>query len=187
MKQIVWATLACLVALVVIVTQTNWVTQALQEDQKGLVVVSSSFLHEQIIPDRYAYDFDNYSPQISWTGVPQDTKSFTIICHDPDAPFPGGWTHWLFYNIPAECTSLDEHVKAVEFPEIGGIQGYNDFKQLGYGGPKPPSGTHRYFFYVYALDIVLAFSEPVTKALLEEAMHGHVLARGVLMGKYRAR
>ena len=112
--------------------------------------------------------------------------SFALIADDPDAPV-GTWVHWVIYDLPAGVVSLPEDIKAVERPRVGGVHGITDFRRLGYGGPCPPSGTHRYFFKLYALDTVMDLPAGVTKKKLLQAMEGHILAEAQLMGRYSRR
>ena len=118
---------------------------------------------------------------------PAATRSFALIVDDPDAPDPRApkmtWVHWVLYNIPATIGGLPEAARAADLP-AGTLEGINDFKQAGYRGPCPPIRRHRYFFKLYALDTVLADLHTPTKAALEKAMHGHVLAEAHLMGTY---
>jgi len=107
-----------------------------------------------------------------------------LIADDPDAP-AGTWVHWVIFNIPPTVPGFEEHVQSQEMLENGAKQGTNDFRRLGYGGPCPPSGTHRYYFKLYALDSVLNLRPGVNKKELERAMKGHILAQGQLMGKYK--
>jgi Raf kinase inhibitor-like YbhB/YbcL family protein len=135
-----------------------------------------------MIPKQYTCDGENISPPLSWEGIPDGAKSIALICDDPDAP-RGTWVHWVLYNLSPGTKSLPEKVPAGKAAG-GGVQGSNDFGDAGYGGPCPPGGTHRYFFRLYALDAMLQPGGEVTKARLLEAMEGHVMAQGELMGKY---
>lgn len=148
-----------------------------------LKVTSSAFQEGQMIPPKYTADGEDISPQIAWSNVPEGTKSIALINDDPDAPM-GTWVHWVLWNIPPEVTALDEDIPAVKELADGTQQGKTDFGSIGYGGPAPPSGVHRYFFKVYALDTMLDLAAGATKADLEKAMKGHILAQGQLMGKY---
>lgn len=152
-----------------------------------LTVSSSVFEAGKPIPKKHAYkgEGENVSPALSWSGAPAGTKSFAVICDDPDAPSPkkpreNPWVHWVVHNIPADRTSLAEGEAG------GGTVGKNDFKETTWGGPMPPpgSGTHRYFFKVYALDTTLDLPADATKEQLEKAMEGHVLAQGQVFGTY---
>ena len=119
-----------------------------------------------------------------WSDPPPKTKSFALICDDPDAP-RGTWVHWVLFNLPGDRRELGEAVPAQEVLPGGAKQVTNDFGKVGYGGPAPPPGKpHRYFFKLYALDTLLELAPGVTKDQLVAAMRGHVLAEGQLMGKY---
>ncbi len=118
--------------------------------------------------------------------MPPQARSLALVCEDPDAP-RGNWVHWVVYGLPASATALPEAVPAAAAVPGGGTHGKNDFGRLGYGGPAPPSGTHRYFFRIYALDREVALPPGATLAELRRAMEGHVLAQGELMGTYSRR
>jgi len=150
----------------------------------ALEVVSPAFAAGGLIPRKHTCDGEDVSPEISWSGVPAGTRSFALICDDPDAP-SGTWVHWVVFNLPAVVSRLPEALPAEPALPSGGRQGKNDFRRIGYGGPCPPSGTHRYVFKVYALDRLLDLEPGATKAQVEAAMKGHVLAEGSLMGRYR--
>ena len=124
-----------------------------------------------------------YSARDPKYGMPT-AKTFAIICDDPDAP-SGTWVHWVLYNLPADRIGLVENVPATEKVPGDGLQSTNDFQKIGYGGPCPPSGTHHYFFKLYALDGELSLQAGATKAELLKAMEGHTLAQTQLMGTYR--
>jgi len=161
---------------------------------------SSAFNEGDVIPEKHTGRGDDVSPQLSWSGKPEGTKSLALICDDPDAPsrdFPreeGPWVHWVIYNISADTTELPEavsHVADLEIP-AGAHQGTNDFSDnnVGYRGPMPPAGTgpHRYFFKIYALDAELDLEAAgATKAILLEAMEGHILNEGQLMGTFEVK
>lgn len=144
-----------------------------------LTVKSTAFDNNAVIPREYTGEGRDVSPPLAWSGAPAGTKSFALICDDPDAPV-GTWTHWVLFNIPAATAELPVGVKGV------GVSGNNSWPKLGYNGPMPPPGHgwHRYFFKVYALDTTLALSSGATKDQLLQAMKGHVLAEGQWMGKY---
>ena len=146
-------------------------------------LTSSAFAEGGMIPERYTCDGSNVSPDLTWAGIPGETRTLALICDDPDAPV-GTWVHWVLFNIPAKQTGLPAEVVSKAELAGGAKHGINDFQRLGYGGPCPPGGTHRYFFKLYALDIELDLDSGATKARLEEAMQGHILAEGQLMGKY---
>jgi len=148
-----------------------------------LKISSTAFDDGQMIPRRYTCDGDDTSPPLSWTGVPEDTGSLALICDDPDAPM-GTFVHWVLYNLPADTGELPEGLSAEDERPDGSLQGRNDFGNVGYGGPCPPGGTHRYRFKLYALDKSLDLKSGVQKADLLAAMEGHVLEEGRLVGKY---
>ncbi len=135
------------------------------------------------IPEEHTCDGMDVSPALAWTSGPEGTKTFALICDDPDAPM-GTWVHWVLFNIPAEVNELPESIPPERELENGARQGMNDFHKVGYGGPAPPGGTHRYFFKIYALDTEIDLEAGATKADLLRAMEGHILAEGQLMGKY---
>jgi len=152
----------------------------------AITVTSSAFAAEGMIPQQYTCDGEDISPPLFFEGIPPETKSLAIIADDPDAPM-GTWVHWVVYNLPPETKEMGEKIPPDEKLENGGRHGVTDFGRFGYGGPCPPSGTHRYFFKVYALDKMLDLSGQVTKKDLVNAMEGHILAEGELMGKYKRR
>jgi Raf kinase inhibitor-like YbhB/YbcL family protein len=140
-------------------------------------LTSSAFKEGETIPTKYTCDGANVSPPLAWSGIPGAAQSLALITDDPDAA--GTFAHWVFYNIPAGQTSLAEGVQGV------GLSGTNDFRKAGYAGPCPPKGRpHRYFFKLYALDSSVDLKPGASKADLEKAMQGHILAQGQLMGKY---
>lgn len=148
-------------------------------------LVSEAFRHEEPIPAHYTSDGENSSPELSWKDAPPDTKSFVLILHDPDAMRSGGFTHWVIYNIVPGAGHLEPNVpQEVELAGVG-MQGKNDAGKIGYIGPAPPSGTHRYFFRLYALNIMLDLSPGVSHQQVEAALKGHVLAQAELMGTYK--
>jgi Raf kinase inhibitor-like YbhB/YbcL family protein len=144
---------------------------------------SRVFKNDGMIPEKYTCDGDDISPPLSWDSVPEETESIAVICDDPDAPM-GTWVHWIVYDIPPETRELKENVTPEREMDNGGVQGMNDFKKIGYGGPCPPSGTHRYFFKIYALDSRMRLNPGATKSQLLIAMEGHILEKGELIGKY---
>ena len=136
------------------------------------------------IPIVYTSDGDNISPELSWHDAPDKTQSFALIVHDPDAPRPGGFTHWLLYNIPAQVKHINENVPHdEEIPGLG-LQGKNDAGKIGYIGPAPPSGTHRYFFRLFAIDKLLTLPPGASHKQLSAAVKGHILAQAELIGTY---
>ena len=127
----------------------------------ALELKSSAFTNEGSVPSKYTCDGPDVSPPLEWSGAPEGTKSYALICDDPDAPM-GTWVHWVVWNIPANVNQFSEGMsKGAGFP---GKEGISDFKRPGYGGPCPPSGTHRYYFKIYALDTELNLPESTTKA-----------------------
>ena len=149
-----------------------------------LELTSSGFQDNEVIPVKYTCDGDDVSPPLSWSTLPEKTVSLALIADDPDAP-GGTWVHWVLFDIPAQLTGLPEGVEnSVVVPGIG-HQGRNDSRKTGYTGPCPPRGSpHRYFFKVYALDIQLGLEPGVSKADVENAMRGHILAQAQIMGTY---
>jgi Raf kinase inhibitor-like YbhB/YbcL family protein len=148
------------------------------ENEMAIQVTSSAFSEGETIPKKFTCDGENVSPALSWTGVPQGTKSLAVIADDPDAPV-GDWVHWVLLDLPLDLNGLPEGASGL------GVAGLNDFRKPGYGGPCPPKGKpHRYYFKVYALDTLLGLKIGATKAQAEAAMKGHILAQGQLMGRY---
>jgi len=147
-------------------------------------VTSSAFNEGQMIPLKYTCDGQDISPPLEWENAPDATKSFALICDDPDAPM-GMWVHWVVYDIPPDMNNLPEHVRPERQLGNGIRQGNNSWPNIGYGGPCPPGGTHRYYFKLYALDTTLNLKPGATKEQLLQAMKGHVLEEAHLMGKYQ--
>jgi len=146
-----------------------------------LEVKSEAFEHEARIPARHTCDGEDVSPALSWSGAPEGTVCYALVMDDPDAPV-GTWVHWVAWNIAEP--GLPEGIPA-EAGGAGGLrQGQNSWPRAGYGGPCPPSGTHRYFFRVFALDCEFELEPTTGKAELLQAMEGHVLAKGELLGMY---
>jgi Raf kinase inhibitor-like YbhB/YbcL family protein len=150
----------------------------------ALTITSAAFKESGMIPKRCTCDGSDVSPDLSWSGVPEGTRTLALICDDPDAPM-GTWVHWVLFNIPPDVTSLPEGVPAQKTLPNGARHGQNDFRKFGYGGPCPPGGTHRYYFKLYALDTAFNLEAGIAKSRLVDAMKGHILAEGQLMGKYR--
>ena len=147
-------------------------------------LTTSSFQGSQI-PGKFTCDGEEVSPQLAWSTPPAGTASFALLVTDPDAP-RGTFTHWVLYDLPAATRSLPEGVAMQGQLADGSRQGRNGFGGLGYGGPCPPGGSpHHYIFTLYALDIRLNLPTGATRAQVEEAMQGHILARGQLIGLYR--
>jgi Raf kinase inhibitor-like YbhB/YbcL family protein len=147
-------------------------------------IKSSAFKAGESIPSKYTCDNIDVSPQLEWSKVPTGTKTFALICDDPDAP-SGTYVHWVVCNIPEKIRQYAENMPKTEILENDGHQGKNDFGKTGYGGPCPPSGTHRYYFKIYALDTELDLKSGFTKKDLVKFMDGHVLEEGQLMGRYK--
>lgn len=148
-------------------------------------VTSTSFAEGADIPKQHTGDGKDTSPPLRWSDPPAQTKSFALICDDPDAP-RGTWVHWVLFNIPGAARELPEGVPTTESLADGARQGVSDFGTIGYGGPAPPKGKpHRYYFKLYALDTALDLPAGTTKQDLLAAMKGHIVAEGQLMGRYR--
>lgn len=161
------------------------------DDAPELIVTSEALEAGKPIPIEFTGDGADLSPPLAWTGAPQGTQSFALICDDPDAPTPQPWVHWVIYAIPGEVTELPAGIAkepALTQPEAlkGVKQGKNGWGQVGYRGPAPPPGKpHRYYFTVYALDAALALEPELNKDALLAAMEGHVLAKGQFMATYQ--
>jgi len=148
-------------------------------------LTSTAFAHLGAIPMPYTCEGADQAPPLAWSGAPPGTRSLALIVDDPDAPDPDApkmtWVHWVVYNLPPTVQSLPEGGRL----PAGAHSGLNDWHRTGWGGPCPPIGRHRYFFRLYALDIVLPEMQSPSKATLEQAMAGHVLAQGELVGTYQ--
>lgn len=151
-------------------------------------ITSTAFANNSSIPAVHTCEGKDTSPALAWSDAPAGTKSFALIVDDPDAPDPAApkmtWVHWVLYDIPAAATGLPEAVASKDLPK-GTHEGVNDWKRTGYGGPCPPIGRHRYYHKLYALDTVLSDLGMPTKARLEGAMKGHILAEAQLLGTYQ--
>lgn len=141
-------------------------------------ITSPAFSNNGRIPEKYTCDGEDINPPLDFHDVPVNAKSLALIVDDPDAPM-GTWVHWVVYDIPSNCRRIEEN----SIPE-GAKEGINDFREYKYGGPCPPSGTHRYFFKLYALDRVMDLKGPISKKDLEKAMEGHIIAKAELIGLY---
>jgi Raf kinase inhibitor-like YbhB/YbcL family protein len=146
---------------------------------------SASFREGEPIPKEHSRDGADSHPALAWSGVPKGTRSFALICDDPDAP-RGRWVHWILYDIPAEVSALPASVSKTERHASGGTHGRSDFHELGWGGPAPPRGhgVHHYEFHLYALDGKLGLPPGAGRRELEAAMKGHVLEETTLTGTY---
>ncbi|MBN1486813.1 MAG: YbhB/YbcL family Raf kinase inhibitor-like protein [Anaerolineae bacterium] len=147
-------------------------------------LTSDAFVPKAAIPGKYTCDGDDISPPLAWGEPPEGTQSFVLIADDPDAPV-GVWVHWVIYNLPADSRSLAEAISSDKELPDGTLQGRNGWRRIGYGGPCPPSGTHRYFFKLYALDVRLDLNAGAGKDKVLEAMTGHILAEAELIGTYQ--
>jgi len=153
-----------------------------------LSIGSAAFRDGGEIPIVYTCEGDDVSPPLTFAGVPEGTRSLALIVDDPDAPDPNApkmtWVHWVLYNLPHDCVGLAEAIVTRSLPH-GTRQGKNDWQRVGFGGPCPPIGRHRYFHKLFALDTRLADLGEPTKAELERAMDGHILADATLVGTYQ--
>lgn len=148
-------------------------------------LISPAFRHGSPIPAVHTCDGEDVSPALQWSGGPIERRSLALVCDDPDAP-RGTWVHWVLYNLPGESVELTQGVPSVPELPSGARQGRNDSGDIGYSGPCPPPGKpHRYYFRLYALDILLTLPYGVSKAELETAMADHIVAQGTLMGTYQ--
>jgi Raf kinase inhibitor-like YbhB/YbcL family protein len=147
-------------------------------------LTSTAFQQGMTIPKQYTGDGADQSPPLRWSEPPSGTKSIALICDDPDAP-RGTWVHWVLFNLPPQTRELEESVPTTATLGNGAKQGKNDFGNIGYCGPAPPKGKpHRYYFKLYALDVPVELPSGVSKAQLMDAMKGHILAQGQLVGNY---
>lgn len=177
---------ASFVAALVIFGCTKTKPAAAQQSQnkESMQITSSAFQSGGDIPAKYTCSGQNISPALSWSGAPAGTQSFALIVTDPDAP-SGDFTHWMLYGLNAPVTSLPENVPSQAQLASGAAQGTNDFGKVGYGGPCPPPGPkHHYHFTLYALNINLNIKPGAARAQLEQAMRGHILAQGELVGTF---
>ncbi len=150
-------------------------------EARALTLASPAFLDGERMPLNSGYKNGNISPALQWSDFSEKTESFALVMDDPDAR---GWTHWVVFNIPVSVTGLEENFPRQEELPDGTRQGLNDFKKVGYGGPCPPSGVHRYVFRLFALDSRIELDAGCSKAALLKAIKGHVLAEAKLTGKY---
>lgn len=147
---------------------------------KDLKITSPAFADGERIPDKHTREGEDASPTLEWSGVPEGTRELALICHDPDAPLPHGWTHWVVYGIPADATGIAEG----EGDKY--VEGRTDFGETGYGGPLPPPGhgTHRYYFWLYALDTEIDAGPGLTRADLLDRIAHHVVEQARIVGVY---
>ena len=152
-----------------------------------MILTTDAFRENTEIPSSYTCEGEDISPALIWEDVPAEAKSLVLIVDDPDAPDPAApkmtWVHWVLYNIPPDAHQLAQGIDASELP-AGTLEGINDWRRTGYGGPCPPIGRHRYFYKLYALDEVLPDLNRPSKTDLEEAMQGHIIAHTELVGTY---
>ena len=152
---------------------------------KQLQITSPSFKHEQAIPAEFTCEGNDALPELIVSGIPTNAKSLTIIVDDPDAP-DGTWVHWIAFNIPSSMNRFPKNVnKSGVLEHAGAVQATNSWGKTLWGGPCPPTGNHRYYFKIYALDSLLSLTEQATKKQVEDAMDGHIVAQGELMGTYQ--
>ena len=148
-----------------------------------LDIKSTAFDEGKLIPEKFTCDGADVSPPLSWSQPPEGTKGFVLICDDPDAPM-GTWVHWVLYGLSPNTLELPENIPDDKEVLDGAKQGINDFRMIGYGGPCPPGGTHRYFFKLYAVDTEVDLNAGATKSEVLDAIKGHILAEGQLVGRY---
>ena len=151
---------------------------------EDISVKTPAFAANGLIPTKYTCEGENISPALEWSALPEKTKSIVLIMDDPDAP-NGDWVHFILFNIPPETRQLADSFRLSNKPSPFMKAGLNSAGKLDYYGPCPPSGTHRYYFKLYALDMVLIQPEGITKNDLLKAMNGHILAKGEILGRYR--
>jgi Raf kinase inhibitor-like YbhB/YbcL family protein len=152
----------------------------------NIQITSNAFQEGETIPTKYTCDGNDRSPALSWSNIPEESQTLALICEDPDAP-SGTFVHWIVYNISPTANGLAEGVPTVELLPDGTVQGRNDFKRIGYGGPCPPPGDrpHRYFFRLYALDTKIHLQAGADRQEFAQAIEDHILAAGQLMGTYQ--
>jgi hypothetical protein len=161
------------------------VGSSIAQEENTMKLTSVAWMEGKPIPVKYTCDGADVSPPLAWSDAPAGTRSFALICDDPDAP-AGTWVHWVISGLPATAAALAEGIATTETLPDGAKQGVNDFRRTGYGGPCPPPGApHRYYFKLYALDATPALKSRATKAELLRAMAGHILAEARLMGTYQ--
>ena len=148
-----------------------------------MMITCQAFKDGGSIPDKYTCDGEDISPPLSWSGAPNQTETYALIVDDPDAPI-GIFTHWVIFNIPASESGLQENTPNIDKLPNGAVQGRNDFGRRGYGGPCPPSGTHRYQFHLYAIDAQLNLLPGASKRDVLKAIKEHILAKAELTGLY---
>jgi len=171
--------------IMLLLAAAAWPQQRQGASAMSFTLSSAAFPPGGEIPSKYACSGADVSPALSWNDPPAGTQSFALIADDPDAPV-GTWVHWVAYDLPASARQLPEGVPKTEAIAGGGVQGQNDFRKTGYGGPCPPPGKpHRYYFKLYALDGKLNLKPGATKKVVEPAMEGHILAQAEVMGRFQ--
>jgi Raf kinase inhibitor-like YbhB/YbcL family protein len=158
--------------------------EAREESRMSLNITSRAFEDGGVIPGKYTCDRDNISPPLAWSNVPGAAKELALILDDPDAP-SGVFVHWVVYGLPATAGELEQAAPPTRKLRAGGAQGRNGFGNIGYGGPCPPSGEHRYFSHLYALDADIGLAPGVSRQEAGAAMKGHVLEEAKLMFRYK--
>ncbi len=177
------ACVALVAAAAILLTSLGSRELAAQEVATTMTLTSSAFTEGGRIPAQYTCSGDGISPPLAWSGAPAGTKSFALIVEDPDAPM-GTWIHWVVFNIPATAHELPQAVPSAARLADGSVQGVGSGAAHQFQGPCPPSGTHRYYFRIYALDTTLSLPPTARKPALIDAMKGHILAEGALMGRF---
>jgi len=174
--------LSCLILLLTVSCSAH--QKDLETDSNLMKLTSENFTSNTTILEKFTCDGENISPALTWVNSPDGIKSFALICDDPDAP-GGTFVHWIIFNIPGSSTRLYENVPHQNKLQDSTLQGTNDFGEIGYGGPCPPSGKiHHYHFTLYALDCMLDVPAGVTKSKVVNAMQGHILDQAELVGLY---
>ena len=153
---------------------------------QNITIWSEAFKNGESIPVEYTCDGEDMSPALSWNNIPPETKSITLVMEDPDAP-SGIFVHWILFNIPSDVKKFSKGIADIEQFKDGSSHGTTSFGRFGYGGPCPPSGTHRYYFKIFALDTILNLGPCASMMQVDIAMRGHILTTGELMGLYRRR
>ncbi len=178
-------TLYLLIAFVpFLIFQAHQETEAKAKGGKKMEITSSAFKEGGMIPKKYTCDGEDISPPLEWSGAPANNKAFALLCEDPDAP-AGTWIHWVLYDLPPGVTKLPEQIPSSRELANGGKHGTTSARSLGYHGPCPPSGTHRYYFKLYALDSPTSLAPGATRDQLLKAVKGHILAEASIMGRYK--
>lgn len=150
----------------------------------SIILQSPAFKNNEPIPSRYTCDGENISPALNWDHLPEDTRTITIVVHDPDAP-SGNFIHWIIYDIPVTMKDLQEGITSTLNLPDGAAMGTNDARRIGYYGPCPPSGVHHYHFTIYAVNTFLRLDAGATRTELMQSMKGHILEEGKLVGTYK--